>query len=338
MCSSEDRENSVLGIDRTFNLCDVFVTVTSFKCKTVLRKESKNHPIFIGPIFLHGSATHDVYDLFFSHLASCFGPERQKRLVVGTDDERAMRRAIAEKLPLSSNVLCTRHLKSNVDDFLKNKVGLTLGQRQEVVQALFGPSGVVCADDSLIFDERLKGIKDLCQTWSADSTSFIKYLENRLEPLLRKGVFETCRDHGIERQWTNNNSESVNHILKNLTEWKSLPLTELIGKLESLLKAQEKDLRRAIVGQGNYILAPEMKHHAVPLKTWMSLSQTEKDKRTNKLIARQGARNPQKVTSTDGTLTVTNTASKGKKPNQRKRKRSERSVTIPKKEFNVSIL
>ena len=42
---------SVLGMDKTFNLCQMHVTVTCFKQLPVIRSDSKEAPIFIGPIF-----------------------------------------------------------------------------------------------------------------------------------------------------------------------------------------------------------------------------------------------------------------------------------------------
>ena len=54
-CASSDRgEATVLGIDKTFNLGDVHVTATAYKNITVTRSSTGEHPIFAGPMFLHG--------------------------------------------------------------------------------------------------------------------------------------------------------------------------------------------------------------------------------------------------------------------------------------------
>jgi hypothetical protein len=43
----------ILGVDRTFNLGAIFVTNFVYKNTKVTSKESGDHPIFVGPLFLH---------------------------------------------------------------------------------------------------------------------------------------------------------------------------------------------------------------------------------------------------------------------------------------------
>ena len=44
---------AVVGIDRTFNLGDFFVTTTVYRCHSVVRREGGNTQIFLGPMYLH---------------------------------------------------------------------------------------------------------------------------------------------------------------------------------------------------------------------------------------------------------------------------------------------
>lgn len=134
-CTSESP--SVLSLDRTFNLGNVFVMVTSYKHKGLLHKGSNGHPILFGPVMLHGTSTFEIYSKFMDNLATEFGSNKQPKLVIGSDDEAALRRAIRETFPNSYIILCMRHLRNNVDDFLKNKVGLKQPDRQEILVALF---------------------------------------------------------------------------------------------------------------------------------------------------------------------------------------------------------
>lgn len=80
----------------------------------------------------------------------------------------------------------------------------------------------------------------------------------------------------LPKNWTNNNSESLNHLLKVLIDWKSKPLLELVKKVEHYINAHFKDLKRAIVGLGQYKLA---KSHLELLKSvWASKSENERQK------------------------------------------------------------
>ena len=79
---------SILGVDRIFsmvevfvtvtsyrifNMVEVFVTVTSYKHQGVIRRDTLDHPIVFGPIFIHGTYTIPVYRSFVSHVAHHFG-------------------------------------------------------------------------------------------------------------------------------------------------------------------------------------------------------------------------------------------------------------------------
>ena len=111
LCCKADN-STILGIDRTFNLADnLFVTVTSFKHVGLIRKKTGEPPIIIGPILLHGSADATIYREFLSDIAEGLGSSRQPYLVVGSDQEDAIRKAISKALPFIRNDLCTRHLK-----------------------------------------------------------------------------------------------------------------------------------------------------------------------------------------------------------------------------------
>ena len=46
-------DNSILGIDPTFNLGDFYVTITTYEHKMLVSKRTKKHPVFIGPCLIH---------------------------------------------------------------------------------------------------------------------------------------------------------------------------------------------------------------------------------------------------------------------------------------------
>ena len=85
MCCRADNP-SVLGMDRTFNLSNVYVTMMSFKHQGLLRKGTNEPPIMIGPMLLHGSATWEVYSRYLTTVGDAFGTRKQPNLVIGSDD------------------------------------------------------------------------------------------------------------------------------------------------------------------------------------------------------------------------------------------------------------
>lgn len=83
---------SVIGIDRTFNLGPCFVTTTTYKNVKILKRETLQNPIFLGPIFLHWDGETDSYFKFLCHLNSKLG--FPSGLKVGSDEEKAIKNAI----------------------------------------------------------------------------------------------------------------------------------------------------------------------------------------------------------------------------------------------------
>ena len=57
-------KNSIIGTDRTFNLGPLHVTTTVFKQQKVVRNSSDEHPIFFGPMCLHGNSDFQTYSIF----------------------------------------------------------------------------------------------------------------------------------------------------------------------------------------------------------------------------------------------------------------------------------
>lgn len=61
-CSSDSQH--ILGVDRTFNLGAVYVTLTVFQNKNLVRKVSQTPPIMLGPAYLHGDGSYQTYNRF----------------------------------------------------------------------------------------------------------------------------------------------------------------------------------------------------------------------------------------------------------------------------------
>ena len=79
--------STVIQVDKTFNLSQLHVTITAFKNLSVYEKVPGEHPIMLGPIFLHGNSDFDTFLLFFSHLYGALtvaGAKQQP--IFGSDD------------------------------------------------------------------------------------------------------------------------------------------------------------------------------------------------------------------------------------------------------------
>ena len=134
-------------------------------------------------------------------------------------------------------------------------------------------------------------------------------------------------------QWKNNNCESLNHILKLNQDWKPEKLPELITKIHQEIKLQESLVNGALYGHGDFELSQSVKHLQCTKVIWQMKTEKEKASLLQQFLS-QGSKkqmDTESVTSTDGTLiTIPKTANLARKPGQRKRARSEKTVSCKK--------
>lgn len=176
---------------------------------------------------------------------------------------------------------------------------------------------IACAD-VLTFDATVDNIRKVHLPTAPKE--FVNYFDNTLLPLLRDNVAVGFNN------WTNNNCESINHVLKQYVQWRPQHLPELLNKMTELIKTQHIEADRAIVGRGNHRLCPAAAKHRLTVDAWTRMSDVQRRKASNRCFRLPIG--PASV-STDGTLTVPLTPGAGKKPNQRKRRRAHRTTPLP---------
>ena len=74
-------------------------------------------------------------------------------LIIGTDDEKIMVKAIVNAFPESTHVLCSRHLKQNVLHKLTDDA-VPKEDRNVIVNKIFGTNGIANADDTICFQSK----------------------------------------------------------------------------------------------------------------------------------------------------------------------------------------
>jgi hypothetical protein len=148
------------------------------------------------------------------------------------------------------------------------------------------------------------------------------HYERKVQPLLRANMESGCS------AWTNNACESINHVLKSYTHWKQHMLPDLTQKLRELVESQHAEADRAICRTGNFRLAPSHVGHQITFDAWRAMSSASRLRKCNDCfrLAPESRGGMINVASTDQELTVNFKPSAGKKLNQRKRPRAERSA------------
>ena len=249
------QKGSVLGFDKTFNLGSAYVTASVYKNTALTSKRSGDSPIFLGPLYIHGRSDTDTYADFFGHLSSKFMGCDFQALTIGSDEEQAMRKCMIHFFPRARTVVCSRHLKENAGRKLDEVLGKSSDLRRRVMAAVFGDDGLTSYDNVVAFDNAVEKLRQHDGLLSSVPTSFRQYFDGRVLQLLR----DNCA--AGKGTWTNNNCESMNHVLKQTVQWRRNQLPDLIDKLRSLVTGQQADADRALCGRGDYSLRPEWTKH-----------------------------------------------------------------------------
>ena len=107
------------------------------------------------------------------------------------------------------------------------------------------------------FDDRSL---QLSSSYHSTSTAFRQYFDKKFMPQLRDNVLQPqLSNTNIPLRWTNNNCESMNNVIKQVTNWKAL-------------KLKLADMRRSLHGQGNFEVTHLAKKYVVTQAAWQSKS------------------------------------------------------------------
>lgn len=276
-------------------------------------------------MFLHSNADEVIYYQFFAHLSMQL--QSFKKIVFGSDDEKGICNAIESAFGgRAVTTRCTLHLKKNLDDYLANKAGVPEKQRKELCDEIFGASGLTRCSNQEEFDEKKTVISS---KWEHEKQAH-GYLQKRMIPLLEHHVMKSVWDDNVPLNWTNNNTESQNNVLKHQTEWKLLKLPQLIHELHTLTSTQYKHLARAITQTGDLLLSKDYRKCAIDPQQWAIKTQEQKDKLVAKFIKSRKPQRKGTQTTSDGKLTVPIKPSAGQKPGQHRRRKAAKTKTLPK--------
>ena len=104
--------------------------------------------------------------------------------------------------------------------------------------------------------------------------NFVNYFKNKLQPSMS---MVPTRKSNVSTNWTDNNCESLNHILKLDVNWKVKSAPDLINMLHEMTMLHFKDFKRALYGEGNYRLHGKYAKYSVPRRQWKSLISVDRE-------------------------------------------------------------
>ena len=327
MCKKSSKNKCIIHIDKTFGLGKYFITTMTYQNMNVRNKIDGTHPVMLGAVFLHYTSTMDDFQCFFDAI--------QKKLdkfdvdvVVGSDREPALVQGAKKSFPKSSIIHCTRHIRENIERHCSNNIGMTLKERTDIAREILGTKavdGLFSKIDRKTFESQIEDLKKKYEANGEKTQMFLKYFEEHIE--------ETARNHNevinahpqVSPKWTNNIAECVNFVIKKKTNWTFQTVNEILNKMEEISKNQISDLKRAILGTGDYRLCKHVKNLERSHSRWHAMSDDAKTKHFKRFLNANLPIETPFITSTDGSLTIPPSTAHGKKPGQkhRWRKRSK---------------
>ena len=135
-CTSSSRF-SVLGVDATFKLGNVFLTKTTFRNLMLRSRQTGKYSMFLGPAIMHMSRKTEDYLMFTQALI------RRRRALIdlkayGTDNEDALRNAFRITFANSIGLLCRIHKKENIEHHLHSTMKGSPYAKREIMPDVFG--------------------------------------------------------------------------------------------------------------------------------------------------------------------------------------------------------
>ena len=147
--------------------------------------------------------------------------------------------------------------------------------RHLIVDKLFGEKGLICILNENDFDEN---VRNIIQFVKEKAPKFCKYMTQRLIPLIKQSVFMPGMRGDVLTNWTNNNAESANHILKISIDWKPRNLCELTNKIYETVQSEYNDVKRSLIGHGNFLLCEHFSKYYVEPAVWSMKTTEEQDR------------------------------------------------------------
>uniref|UniRef100_A0A1X7SJT8 MULE transposase domain-containing protein n=1 Tax=Amphimedon queenslandica TaxID=400682 RepID=A0A1X7SJT8_AMPQE len=276
-CTQEDF--STISVDPTFNLGSFYVTPISFQ-NLLVQTTSQSHPVILGPILIHQTKLFRPFHYFASTLTR-LNPNLVNIRAFGTDGEPELIKAFKLVFTNAVHLRCANHLRRNIKDKLHAlKLKAVAG---EIISDIFGKqignafeSGLIDSETSQSFwqllhkaKERWNNLERSCNP-SMDPSFYDWFCKHKASEIVSCAILGVRKRAGFTSLYTTNNSESINHVIKQEVEWKENKLPILIQHLKNVVDRQVGEIEKAVIGRGEWEFSKDHLDLAVAESTWFS--------------------------------------------------------------------
>ena len=282
-CNEDDVDISVLGVDTTFNMCDMWLTDTSYRNKRLktVRSHRKKSPVFMGPAMLHHSKDEETFRRFCCELIAA-KPTLSDLKVIGVDMEAAIYNGFKSVIRKLVRLLCVRHLRQRdekaIDKLLENvrrsedQKGLV---KNEILSDIYGQriseeeyeNGLAESLDENDFIVKLTSLED---KWERLCPRFHRwFIANRKDDFVASVVQSAREGTSVAGLFYQNDIESI-HAKQKRSQIKKGNIYDAVMTLSKVIEMENDEEILSLYGKGNFVLSPEYARFFT--KNWHSLS------------------------------------------------------------------
>ena len=137
-------EARVFAVDTTYNICNLWITDTSYRNKRLVNTIDRGTPVHLNPIMLHFTKHEKTFSRFGLEILSA-NPNLKNISFIGVDLESAIFTGLETMIPGLRRLICVCHLmkrnESKLGDLLP-KTGRNIADRKlslsEIIKDIYG--------------------------------------------------------------------------------------------------------------------------------------------------------------------------------------------------------
>ena len=237
-----DSTNQLLSYDTTFQLGDFYVSPLLFR-HTVF----KNRPVIPAIFMLHERKQTITHCAMMKECVCQVPSLSTAKAPLVTDREKAISNAIQSEIPFLDHVYCWNHVLRDIRFWLTRHGAPSADisiYSDDVRSLLHSPT----KEDYDVKFEKVTSKWDVI---------FLEYYLKEISPHISRFARWELEKKGIYNPYsgvTNNQSESLNMVIKDLMKWKEAPIDCIVLSLYLLQSFYVNEIKRGFCGIGEYKL------------------------------------------------------------------------------------
>ena len=246
----------VVGIDITFNCTEFYVAALVYQHPLIM-KDSGKAPYIIGPLLISNCQKTAVFETF-AHAVKLAAPQlRDCKIIIGSDSQLAMFNGFKEVFRNAELILCTKHLRDNIERQLSKISDDSSGAKRIVNDIFHGKDCVINLEEEEFED----GLESRREEWEKVVPGFHAWFMKSQAKRFKQGAILPRRraaNVDVHEPFYNNPNESINKILrKGCSAKTSIP--NFKSHYDKEVGMQKRDIERSIKQDGLYMIRPAFK-------------------------------------------------------------------------------